>query len=35
VGKGASTDIIVASAKAFIHALNRLHCKQKRLTDAV
>jgi 2-isopropylmalate synthase len=35
VGKGASTDIIVASAKAYIHALNRLHCKQKRLTDAV
>ena len=35
VGKGSSTDIIVASAKAYIHALNRLHCKQKRLTDAV
>jgi len=35
VGKGASTDIIVASAKAYIHALNRLHNKQKRLTDAV
>lgn len=35
VGKGASTDIIVASAKAYIHALNRLHSKQKRLTDAV
>ncbi len=35
VGKGASTDIIVASAKAYIHALNRLHCKQKRLMDAV
>ncbi|MEI6206479.1 MAG: 2-isopropylmalate synthase [Desulfuromonadales bacterium] len=35
VGKGASTDIIVASAKAYIHALNRLSCKQKRLSDAV
>lgn len=35
VGKGSSTDIIVASAKAFVHALNRLHHKQKRLSDAV
>lgn len=35
VGKGASTDIIVASAKAYINALNRLTSKQKRLTDAV
>lgn len=35
VGKGASTDIIVASAKAYIHALNRLNSKQKRLMDAV
>ncbi|MDO9068723.1 MAG: alpha-isopropylmalate synthase regulatory domain-containing protein, partial [Deltaproteobacteria bacterium] len=35
VGKGASTDIIVASAKAYINALNRLSCKQKRLNDAV
>lgn len=35
VGKGSSTDIIVASAKAFIHALNRLSSRQKRLTDAV
>lgn len=36
VGKGSSTDIIVASAKAFIHALNRLHHRQKkRLTDAI
>jgi 2-isopropylmalate synthase len=35
VGKGASTDIIVASAKAYIHALNRLSYKHKRLTDAV
>jgi 2-isopropylmalate synthase len=35
VGKGASTDIIVASAKAYIHALNRLNNKQKRLIEAV
>ncbi len=35
VGKGASTDIIVASAKAYIHALNRLNSKQKRLVDAI
>ena len=35
VGKGASTDIIVASAKAYIHALNRLSCKQKRMIEAV
>lgn len=35
VGKGASTDIIVASAKAFINALNRLKSRQSRLTDAI
>jgi 2-isopropylmalate synthase len=35
VGKGSSTDIIVASAKAYIHALNRLTNKQKRLIDAI
>lgn len=35
VGKGASTDIIEASAKAYIHALNRLHFKQKRLNEGV
>lgn len=35
VGKGSSTDIIEASARAFIHALNRLNYKQKRLTDGV
>ena len=35
VGTGASTDIIVASAKAYIHALNRLNTKQKRMLDAV
>lgn len=35
VGKGSSTDIIEASAKAFVHALNRLSCRQKRLTDSL
>ena len=35
VGKGSSTDIIEASAKAYIHALNRLSYKQKRLTEGV
>jgi 2-isopropylmalate synthase len=35
VGKGASTDIIEASAKAYIHALNRLNFKQKRLNEGV
>ena len=35
VGKGSSTDIIEASAKAYIHALNRLNYKQTRLADGV
>ncbi len=35
VGKGASTDIIEASAKAYIHALNRLSCKQKRMPQGI
>jgi 2-isopropylmalate synthase len=35
VGKGASTDIIEASAKAYIHALNRLNFKQKRVSEGV
>jgi len=30
VGKGASTDIVEASAKAYIHALNRLSHRQKQ-----
>ncbi len=30
VGRGSSTDIIEASAKAYIHALNRLHLKERR-----
>ena len=35
VGKGSSTDIIEASAKAYIHALNRLNYKQTRLAEGV
>jgi len=35
VGKGSSTDIIEASAKAYIHALNRLNYKQTRLQETV
>lgn len=35
VGKGSSTDIIEASAKAYVHALNRLDYKQKRVLGAV
>ena len=30
-GLGADTDILVASAKAYINALNKLHSKQQRL----
>ncbi|HEY3307350.1 MAG TPA: 2-isopropylmalate synthase [Desulfuromonadaceae bacterium] len=33
VGKGSSTDIIEASARAYIHALNRLNYKQTRMPD--
>src|SRR3569623_1824880 len=29
-GQGADTDIIVASAKAYLHALNKLHSKRER-----
>ncbi|MDA8430304.1 MAG: 2-isopropylmalate synthase [Geobacteraceae bacterium] len=35
VGKGSSTDIIEASAKAYVHALNRLNTKQKRVSESV
>jgi 2-isopropylmalate synthase len=35
VGKGSSTDIIEASAKAYIHALNRLNYKQTRLIESL
>jgi len=33
IGRGSSTDIIEASAKAYIHALNRLHFKKERFMD--
>jgi 2-isopropylmalate synthase len=33
IGRGSSTDIIEASAKAYIHALNRLHMKKERLME--
>ncbi len=33
IGKGSSTDIIEASAKAYIHALNRLNFKKEKLTE--
>jgi 2-isopropylmalate synthase len=33
IGRGSSTDIIEASAKAYIHALNRLHFKKERLLE--
>ena len=33
IGKGASTDIIEASAKAYIHALNRLNSKKERVIE--
>jgi 2-isopropylmalate synthase len=35
VGKGSSTDIIEASAKAYVHALNRLSCRLKRLNGGM
>jgi 2-isopropylmalate synthase len=35
VGKGSSTDIIEASAKAYIHALNRLNYKQTRMPESL
>jgi 2-isopropylmalate synthase len=35
IGRGSDTDIIVASAKAYINALNKLHYKQKYLTSDV
>src|SRR5208337_713652 len=33
LGRGSSTDIIEASAKAYIHALNRLYFKKKKLME--
>lgn len=35
IGRGSDTDIIVASAKAYINALNKLNYKQKYLTTDV
>ena len=34
-GLGADTDIVVASAKAYINALNKLHSKLERLNPQV
>jgi 2-isopropylmalate synthase len=33
IGRGSSTDIIEASAKAYIHALNRLHLKREKVVE--
>ena len=33
IGRGSSTDIIEASAKAYINALNRLHMKREKLVE--
>ncbi len=35
LGRGSSTDIIEASAKAYINALNRLHSKRDRLVQSL
>jgi 2-isopropylmalate synthase len=35
IGRGSSTDIIEASAKAYIHALNRLHMKKEKTKDSL
>jgi 2-isopropylmalate synthase len=35
IGRGSSTDIIEASAKAYIHALNRLHYKQNKIVESL
>lgn len=34
-GRGSSTDIIEASARAYINALNRIHYKQERFADSL
>jgi 2-isopropylmalate synthase len=34
-GQGADTDIIVASAKAYLNALNKLHAKLEKLNPQV
>jgi len=33
LGRGSSTDIIEASAKAYINALNRLQSKKERIVE--
>ena len=33
IGRGSSTDIIEASAKAYIHALNRLNYKKEKVIE--
>jgi len=35
IGRGSSTDIIEASAKAYIHGLNRLSMKKERVTEGL
>lgn len=35
IGRGASTDIIEASAKAYINALNRLHFRKGRIVESL
>jgi 2-isopropylmalate synthase len=35
IGRGSSTDIIEASAKAYINALNRLHYKKERFMESL
>ncbi|AJE02990.1 2-isopropylmalate synthase [Geobacter pickeringii] len=35
IGRGSSTDIIEASAKAYINALNRLHFKKERIHECL
>jgi len=34
-GQGSDTDIVVASAKAYINALNKLHSKLERVNPQV
>jgi 2-isopropylmalate synthase len=35
IGRGSSTDIIEASAKAYVNALNRLHSKKERFVESL
>jgi 2-isopropylmalate synthase len=34
-GQGADTDIVIASAKAYLNALNKLHAKSQKLNPQV